>query len=303
MRRALQLARNGEGRVSPNPMVGAVIIHGTRIIGEGFHANYGGKHAEVNAIESVRPEDRHLLKDSQMYVTLEPCSHYGKTPPCANLLVKTGIPQVVIGTLDPNKLVAGRGVKILRDAGIEVSVGVLEKECQELNKRFMKAHSSDRPWIILKWAQSADGYIAAIGEDGLPQGVKFSTPVSSIWMHRERANVDAILVGENTEKLDNPQLTVRLWGGNSPRKYVATGRIDCKKFVEDLRKDGVTSLMVEGGAGILHSFINEGLYDEIRIETSPIKLCSGLKAPSIPDNMELATLEVTGDNIIEIFRR
>ena len=303
MSRALQLARNGEGRVSPNPMVGAVITHGDRIIGEGFHAFYGGPHAEVNAINSVKEEDRHLLKDSTIYVTLEPCAHHGKTPPCANLIVNTGIPKVVIGSLDPNHLVAGKGVKILEDSGIEVEKGVLEKECMELNRRFMKAHSTTLPWITLKWAQSADGYIAGVNGNGDFYPVKFSSVLSSIKVHRERAAVDAIMVGANTEKIDHPQLNVRLWGGNSPAKYVAEGNIDCRDFAENLRKEGITSLIVEGGAKLLKSFINEGLYDEIRVEISPEILGKGLKAPALPSGLKLFSTEKCRDNIIQLYRR
>lgn len=302
MSRALQLARNGEGRVSPNPMVGAVIVHDGRIIGEGYHASYGGPHAEVNAINSVNPADRNLLKDSTIYVTLEPCAHYGKTPPCANLIVDSDIRDVKIGSLDPNPLVAGKGKKILEDAGITVETGILEKECKELNRRFMKAHSSSRPWIILKWAQSADGFMAALTENGEPCPIKFSSTLSSIWMHRERASVDAILIGENTEKIDHPQLNVRYWGGNSPKKYIAQGKINCKEFVENLRKEGCTSLMVEGGKKLLESFIKEWLFDEIRIEISTENIYKGLKAPRLPENITLISTEKCRQNTILYYR-
>ena len=303
MRRALQLARNGEGRVSPNPMVGAVIVHEGRIIGEGFHAFYGGPHAEVNAVRSVRPEDYGLLQDSTLYVTLEPCSHHGKTPPCANLIVDCGIPKVVIGSLDPNTLVAGKGVKIMQEAGVDVKQGILEKECRELNKRFMKAHTSDIPWILLKWAQSSDGFMAEKDENGNPAEVKFSSPLSAIWMHRERANCDAIMVGSHTERIDHPRLDVRYWGGKSCKKYIAEGNITLLEFLRKIRKEGVTSLMVEGGPTLLASFINEGLYDEIRVETSPKLLFDGLKSPRIPEDVKLVGNEACRDNIIELYRR
>ena len=303
MRRALQLACNGEGRVSPNPMVGAVITHGDRIIGEGFHAFYGGPHAEVNAIHSVRPEDKALLKNSTIYVTLEPCAHHGKTPPCANLIVNTGIPRVVIGSSDPNPLVAGKGVKILQDAGIQVRQGVLEKECNEINKRFFKAHTSPLPWILLKWAQSADGFMAAFDKDGYPKGVKFSDSLSSVWMHRERASVDAIMVGANTERIDNPSLTTRFWGGNSAKKFVAKGQLNLQEFLRNIRRDGITSLMVEGGPALLNSFIQDGFFDEIRIETAPIILGEGLKAPKLPDNIRLIESRICRKNIIQIFQK
>lgn len=303
MRRALQLASNGEGRVSPNPMVGAVIVNDNRIIGEGFHAFYGGPHAEVNAINSVKQSDRALLKASKMYVSLEPCAHHGKTPPCADLIINTGIPEVIIGSLDPNPLVAGKGVALLEKEGIKVKKGVLEKECKELNRRFMKAHSLNRPWIILKWAQSADGFLASIGSNGNACPVKFSSQISSIWMHRERVNVDAILVGYNTEKIEHPLLNVRYWGGNSPKKFVAHPHIVPKEFVENLRKEGITSLMVEGGAKILKSFIYDNLFDEIRVETSSKYLNKGLEAPTIPENTRLVESQFCGTNLIQVYER
>ena len=303
MWRALQLARNGEGNVSPNPMVGAVIVANGRIIGEGFHAQYGGPHAEVNAITSVKNEDRVLLKESTIYVTLEPCAHYGKTPPCANLIVITGIPKVVVGAPDPNPKVAGKGVKILKDAGIEVIEGVLLKECLEINRRFMAAHSLSRPWIQLKWAQSSDGYMAAFSENGKPNGVKFSNPLSLIWMHRERASVDAIMVGKKTSEIDRPRLDVRYWSGKNPLKIELQERINCREFVEELREKGITSLMVEGGPTLLESFLNEGLYDEIRIEVSPIKLGKGLPSPALPNDIILISSEKIRDNYINVFRR
>lgn len=303
MKRALQLARNGEGRVSPNPMVGAVITHGDRIIGEGFHAFYGGPHAEVNAINSVKDEDRPLLKESTIYVTLEPCAHHGKTPPCANLIVNTGIPKVVIGSLDPNPLVAGKGVRILQDAGIIVENGILEKECKELKHKFMKAHTGELPWITLKWAQSSDGFMAAVDKEGSPIPVKFSSSLSSVWMHRKRAGFDAIMVGGNTDRIDNPQLTVRLWGGNSPKKYVAHEIENLREFLTKLRQENITSLMVEGGPTLLNSFIKEGLYDEIRIETSPSMIGKGLKSPCLPTDLQLKEKEFCRNNLIETYRK
>lgn len=303
MKRALLLAKNGEGRVSPNPMVGAVIVHDNRIIGEGFHAFYGGPHAEVNAIRNVRDNDVDLLCKSTIYVTLEPCAHYGKTPPCAELIVKTGIPRVVIAMEDPNPLVAGKGISILRKAGIKVESGILEEESKKLNKRFIKAHTSPRPWIILKWAQSEDGYMAAADEQGKLHPVGFSSPVSKVWMHRERANVDAIMVGTNTEAIDRPRLNVRFWGGNSPKRIFPDSKQDLNSFVQNLKKEGISSLMVEGGLKLLTNFINSGLYDEIRIETAPVKLFSGLSSPMLPKGLNLIKEEVCGDNKIQYFRR
>ena len=303
MKRALQLAQNGEGRVSPNPMVGAVIVHDGRIIGEGYHAYYGGPHAEVNAINSVKPEDLPFLKDSTIYVTLEPCAHYGKTPPCASLIVEKGIPNVVVGTLDPNPLVAGKGIKILNDAGISVKEGILEKECQEINRRFMFAQTSERPWIILKWAQSSDGFIASYDVNGQSIPVKFSSPVTSVWMHRGRSKVDAIMVGSNTESIDHPRLDVRLWGGNSPKKIVAKNSLDLDLFLKDLRKEGVTSLLVEGGAELLNSFISKGLYNEIRVETAPMILHEGLKAPLLPQDIKLVESLPVDGRIIQLYHK
>ncbi|MCH5228858.1 MAG: bifunctional diaminohydroxyphosphoribosylaminopyrimidine deaminase/5-amino-6-(5-phosphoribosylamino)uracil reductase RibD [Muribaculaceae bacterium] len=302
MVRALQLARNGEGRVSPNPMVGAVIVSNDKIIGEGFHAFHGGPHAEVNAINSVNPEDRHRLRDSTMYVTLEPCAHHGKTPPCADLIVNTGIHRVVVGTTDPNPLVAGKGIRILEEAGIEVIKGCLEQECKNINVRFIKAQQSEFPWIILKWAQSADGYIAAFNNEE-PVSVKFSSPLSLIWMHRERANTDAIIVGANTQRIDTPALNVRFWGGNSPEKFVASGNFNCVNFAKDLRKRGFISLMVEGGQKLLNSFLQAGLYDEIRIETAPFDIEKGLAAPSLPSGLRLINTRHSGNNLILTYRR
>lgn len=281
MRRALQLARLGEGLVSPNPMVGAVIVADDgRIIGEGYHHRYGGPHAEVCAVNSVRDEDRPLLKDSTIYVTLEPCSHYGKTPPCAKLIIDTGIPRVVVGSPDPFPAVSGRGIRMLREAGVEVVENFLREECDALNVRFITTHRLGRPWIQLKWAQSADGFMAGIGDDGKPYPVKFSTPVSSVWMHRRRSLVDAIMVGSNTMEIDHPQLNCRLWPGKPPRIVKPSHNLPA--LMKQLYKEGVTSLMVEGGPTLLQSFIDIGLYDDIKVEISDIKLGNGLPAPAIP---------------------
>ncbi len=303
MKRALQLAGGGEGRVAPNPLVGAVIVAEGRIIGEGFHRTFGGPHAEVNAIRSVREADRRLLRDSTIYVTLEPCSHYGKTPPCAKLIVETGIPRVVVGAPDPNPLVAGRGIRMLRDAGIEVTENVLLKECLEINRRFMTAQTQKRPWILLKWAQSADGFMAALDKDGNPEPVRFSSPLSSVWMHRERASVEAIMVGANTQRIDAPRLDVRFWGGKNPLVIPCGKDMDCTALVEDLHKKGIDSLMVEGGPTLLKSFIKSGLFDEIRIETAPISLGCGLKAPRLPEELSLVSVSTCRQNQIEVFRR
>lgn len=297
MQRALQLASMGEGRVSPNPMVGAVIVCDDKIIGEGYHRRWGDAHAEVNAVASVR--DRCLLKKSTMYVTLEPCSHYGKTPPCAELVINCGIPRVVIGTLDPFEKVRGRGVEMLRQAGVEVVSGVLDDECKTLNKRFITAHTKRRPYVLLKWAESIDGFVS--GENGEP--VAFSNELSKMWMHRERSRYDAIMVGTNTVLTDNPKLTVREWPGRNPRcvTFDIHGRLSENSHVlqkpdtivikeELLLNDllsklyseyGITSLMVEGGSKLLNSFLKSGCYDEFRIEVAPILIGSGIKSPCV----------------------
>ena len=320
MRRALQLARLGMGRTSPNPMVGAVIVgpDGT-IIGEGWHRRCGEAHAEVNAVASV--DDVNLLKDSTIYVTLEPCSHYGKTPPCANLLIECGIPRVVVGCLDPFVKVAGRGVALLRDAGVEVVVGMLEQECRDLNRRFMTAHTTGRPWVQLKWAQTADRFIALPPEAG-ENPLRMSTPVTMCLMHSERSLCDAIVVGANTARIDNPSLTTRYWPGRSPLRVVLSHNLsiphDLKLFtdglpaivyngvknavdgcveyfkmdtaspqlwLEDLYRRGVTSVMVEGGTRVLQQMIDAGLWDEARIETSPRRVGQGVAAPVIEGNV------------------
>ena len=316
MRRALQLARLGAGHTSPNPMVGAVIVgpDGT-IIGEGWHRKCGEGHAEVNAVASVT--DASLLRDSTIYVTLEPCSHYGKTPPCARLLIERGIPRVVVGCLDPFVKVAGRGVAMLREAGIKVTVGVLERECRELNRRFMTAHTVGRPWVQLKWAQTADGYIA-LPPDAGENPLHMSTPVTMRLMHRQRALCDAIVVGAATARIDNPSLTTRQWPGRSPLRvvlsrnlsipqnlnlltdglptivynsvkdeacgavqYVKMDTADPQSWLEDLYRRGVTSVMVEGGTQLLQGLIAAGTWDEARIEVSSRRVGQGVKAPVI----------------------
>lgn len=297
MKRAIKLAKNGLGSVSPNPMVGAVVVHDGVIIGEGFHRKYGEAHAEVNAIASVA--DKELLKDSTIYVTLEPCCHYGKTPPCAKLIIDSRIPRVVVGSRDPSDKVSGKGIAMLREAGIEVIEGVMEEECRAINPAFMTAHSLHRPYIMLKWAQSSDGYIAS--SDGAP--VKFSTPLTSVLMHRKRALFDGIMIGANTLRNDNPRLDTRLWHGKSPRPVIITrsgnlpsdsyllsesplspiildGNKPIAQNLAALVDNGITSLLVEGGAELLQSLIDEGLWDEARVETSPAVLHDGIKAPS-----------------------
>ncbi|MBS1567431.1 MAG: bifunctional diaminohydroxyphosphoribosylaminopyrimidine deaminase/5-amino-6-(5-phosphoribosylamino)uracil reductase RibD, partial [Bacteroidetes bacterium] len=217
MQRCIELARLGAGSVAPNPMVGSVLVHGDRIIGEGYHQLYGKAHAEVNCINSVRPEDQHLIPQSTIYVSLEPCAHYGKTPPCADLIISRQIPEVVIGCRDPFKEVDGKGIEKLQAAGVKTTVAVLEDECRDLNKRFFTFHTQHRPYIILKWAQTADGRIG--NEDH--SRLLISNELSNRLVHRWRSEEAAILAGTNTVLFDNPALTTRLWEGASPVRLIA----------------------------------------------------------------------------------
>ncbi len=332
MKRAIELARLGEGYVSPNPMVGCVVVCDDKIIGEGYHRIYGEAHAEVNAINSVK--NKELLLRSTVYVTLEPCSHYGKTPPCAKLLVDMGVPRVVVGCVDPNEKVAGRGIGLLRLSGAEVFVGVLERECQQLNERFMVSHSYNRPFVLLKWAMSSDGFLdCSRTADERPP--RFSTPTSMQEVHRLRSIYDAILVGSATINADNPRLDVRLFDGHSPLKVVLdrrglvnsqacvfqTGRIlylsakyrddlpdsviqeqycatdGVERVLEILHSQGVSSVMVEGGASVLSAFVDSGLWDKARIEVSPVKLgTSGRAYMPVPNGCDC--LEKIDENLI-----
>lgn len=274
MQRCLQLAANGMQNAKPNPMVGAVIVCNDRIIGEGYHVCCGQAHAEVNAFMSVKPDDEHLLPYSTLYVSLEPCSHYGKTPPCADLIVSKGVRRVVVGCLDPFEKVSGRGIQRLRDAGIDVTVGVLEEECRHLNRRFFTFHTKHRPYITLKWAQSSNGFI---DNDG--KAFRFSTPYTQMLVHKLRSENDAILVGRITEEREHPQLNVREWTGKSPRKIVLSH--DNPLDLARLYDEGIQTLLVEGGRETLQWFIDNGLYDDVRIETSPIEIEKGTPAPTL----------------------
>ena len=214
MHRCLQLAQFGGGYVSPNPMVGAVLVINDEIIGEGYHRRFGEAHAEPNAINSV--ENKELLKQATLYVNLEPCSFYGKTPPCADLIVRSGIPRVVIGTLDPHPKVSGKGVKILEEAGIEVAVGVLKQECRELNKRFFIFQEQKRPYVLLKWAQTRDGFMDKLRSNATQTPLLISNNITKLLTHKMRSENQSILVSTNTVLLDNPSLTVRNWSGKNP---------------------------------------------------------------------------------------
>jgi diaminohydroxyphosphoribosylaminopyrimidine deaminase/5-amino-6-(5-phosphoribosylamino)uracil reductase len=333
MDRALELAALGGRAAMPNPMVGAVIVHNDTIIGEGYHAQYGGQHAEVHAIQSVA--DRSLLPDSTIYVSLEPCAHFGKTPPCANLLVSSGIRRVVVGCLDPNPKVAGKGIQILRDAGVEVRERVRERECILLNRRFMTYQLLKRPYIILKWAETADHFIAR--SDGSSKWI--SSEFSRRTTHRWRSQEMSILVGTNTARLDDPQLTVRHVAGTNPIRLVidrnltlptslklfdqsvetwifnekaekSEGLTKWKLLAPDrslpqqicaaLYAEKITSLFLEGGAYTIQSFIDAGLWDEARVCQSPRTFGAGIAAPTL--GVAGVTSMPSGKDRIEIFQ-
>lgn len=329
MQRALELAAMGHGHVSTNPMVGSVIVHDNRIIGEGWHQRFGGPHAEVNAIESV--SNKQLLPDSTVYVTLEPCSHHGKTPPCADMLVTHKVKKVVIACLDTNPLVAGQGVRKLTTAGIEVVTGVLGAEAREQNKRFFTYMEKQRPYIILKWAQTSDGFIARENYDSKWISNQYARQL----VHKWRTEEDAVLVGVNTALHDNPRLNVRDWSGRNPVRIVIDRhlklnpelhlfdgvqkticynvlkdakhlnlsliRINPENFIQniigDLYRQRIQSVIVEGGAQTLNLFIAGGLWDEARIFISPQHFGKGIKAPFL-EGTQAAKEDVMGDTLM-----
>lgn len=317
MSRCIQLAKNGLGTTYPNPLVGSVIVYKDRIIGEGWHYKAGEPHAEVNAIASLN--EISLLKKATIYVSLEPCSHYGKTPPCADLIIESKIKKVVIGSLDPNPKVAGRGVKKLMEAGCDVVVGVLEKECDDLNKRFFAFHQKKRPYIFLKWAQTADGFISPkIETRKAIKPVWITNEYSRQLAHKMRAEEVAILVGTNTVLQDNPSLTVRDWSGNNPVRLVIDKNLKIPKdyslldgqtrtfvfnekkasengkttflkldfseeiipqIIEVAYKEGLQSIIIEGGAMTLQSFIDLNLWDEAYVFSGKTSFGEGVKSP------------------------
>ncbi|MEZ0483538.1 bifunctional diaminohydroxyphosphoribosylaminopyrimidine deaminase/5-amino-6-(5-phosphoribosylamino)uracil reductase RibD [Fibrella aquatica] len=342
MRRALELAQHGRATVSPNPMVGCVIVYDLgekptgRILGEGWHQQYGGPHAEVNAIRSVAPADEALLPDSTAYVTLEPCSHYGKTPPCADLLIAKKIGRVVCCNDDPNPLVAGKGFAKLREAGIDVITGLLADEGRALNARFFTFIEQKRPYIILKWAETADGFMGGVGATP----VAISGPLAGRLVHRWRSEEDAILVGTTTARHDNPRLNVRHWpGGKAPIRIVLDRSLtlppDLHLFdgaqptrvyhnsgldmpgdqlnlryvlshsltdvLTDLYQQRIQSVLVEGGAQTLTSFMDAGLWDEIRLFRSHASLQAGVRAPQVQGT--LVDQQPVGDDMLLVYRR
>jgi len=326
MRRALELAQLGHGHVSPNPMVGSVIVHDGKIVGEGWHKKYGEAHAEVNAVQSVA--DKSLLANSTVYVNLEPCSHVGKTPPCADLLVESKVKRVVIANLDTNPLVAGNGIKKLRAAGIEVVTGILDKEGRELNKRFFTFIEKQRPYLILKWAETADGFVAQENFDSRWISNEFSRQL----VHQWRSQEDAVMIGTRTAQHDNPQLNVRDWTGRDPVRIVLdrflrlSGKLHLfdgkqkticynvliheenqnvlrirvgesnflKDVVSNLYQQKIQSVIVEGGSGTLSMFLEAGWWDEARIFTTSKKFGKGIKSPLIHGSL-VSQQNIQGD--------
>ncbi len=335
MHRCLSLAKMGLGNVAPNPLVGAVIVHNDKIIGEGFHQQYGGPHAEVNAVNSV--DDASLLAESTIYVSLEPCAHFGKTPPCADLIVKHQFKKVVIACPDSFSEVNGKGIERLRNAGIEVVEGILEREALELNRRFFTFHTKKRPYVILKWAQTLDGFLDRKRTES-EQGINWITkPETKQLVHKWRAEESAILVGKNTVIVDNPSLTVREWKGKNPTRIVLDAKLELSenhaifdqgattivlnklkteekgnvKFIQlsdlmpetilkVLHSEGIQSVIIEGGALTLQSFITSNLWDEARILTGKIKFGEGLDAPAISG--KLINEFSFGEDLTHIYR-
>lgn len=336
--RCIQLAKNGLGTTYPNPLVGSVVVHAGKIMGEGWHYMAGQPHAEVNAIASVT--ETNFLKEATIYINLEPCSHFGKTPPCADLIIESGIKKVVVGNLDPNPQVSGRGIKKLMEAGCEVIVGVLETACTELNKRFFTFHKEKRPYIFLKWAQTADGFIAPKTENrNEAKPVWITNEFSRQLAHKMRAQEQAILVGTNTVLQDNPSLTVRDWAGENPlritidkqlklsagfsvfdgnaitlvftekecktSKNVVFEKVDFSKEISQqicdiLFKKNVQSLIVEGGAKTLQTFIDANLWDEAYVFTGRGYFIEGIKAPGLRGSL-LSESRIK-DDILRIYK-
>jgi len=338
MHRCLELAELGAGSVAPNPMVGSVIVHNGKIIGEGFHRQYGGPHAEVNAINSV--PDGNLLKTSTLYVNLEPCAHHGLTPPCSDLIIKKQIPKVVIGTVDPFSEVAGKGIEKLKKAGIEVIVGILEEKCRELNQRFFCFHEKKRPYVILKWAQTLDGFIDV---DRTPENFGSPTWITGglalRLVHKIRSQEDAIIVGTNTAEKDNPSLTVRHWPGRNPLRVVLDrnlrlplshnlfngkhktlvfnsiktkddnavsfvkidfGSNSINQILGELYNRKIQSVIVEGGRQLIESFFQTGQWDESHVFIGNKFFYRGVSAPGIRG--KLIAEEILQTDWLKVFR-
>ncbi|WP_299678903.1 bifunctional diaminohydroxyphosphoribosylaminopyrimidine deaminase/5-amino-6-(5-phosphoribosylamino)uracil reductase RibD [uncultured Dokdonia sp.] len=322
IKRCIDLAKNGLPSAMPNPSVGALLLVDNRIIAEGYTSAYGGPHAEVNAITYAQTHSPELLQKATLYVTLEPCSHYGKTPPCADLVVASGIKKVVIGTTDPFAKVAGNGIKKLMEAGIDVTVGILESECYEVNKRFFTYHEKKRPYILLKWAETLDGYIAPAQRDKTAP-VWITNLYSRQLVHKWRSEEQAILVGANTVLADNPSLTTRDWYGTSPLRVVLNERNELPKdasifndqaetiviasqdpneVIEILYKKGIQSIIIEGGAKTLQHFIDAGIWDEARVFTGKTTFENGMKAPVFHTQHYTATTQDIKGDILTTYK-
>lgn len=332
MQRCIQLAKNGLGMTYPNPMVGCVIVHNQQIIAEGWHRKAGEGHAEVNAVNQVK--NKEMLNECELFVSLEPCSHFGKTPPCSAMIIHHNFKRVVVGTTDPNAKVNGTGILKMKEAGIEVKTGVLEKECNELNKRFFCFHKNRRPYILLKWAETADGFMA--GNEAEQKWI--TNQYAKQLVHKWRSEEQAILVGYNTAKIDNPQLNVRLWAGNNPLRIVIDRNLSLNKnlslfdgsqktlvfsekedadreevikinfddefeenLLSELYKLGIQSLIIEGGRKTLDAFIAKGLWDEARVFSSADNWGSGIQSPKIEG--ELLSQKRIGDNLLKTISR
>ncbi|GAA4238058.1 bifunctional diaminohydroxyphosphoribosylaminopyrimidine deaminase/5-amino-6-(5-phosphoribosylamino)uracil reductase RibD [Postechiella marina] len=325
IKRCLEIAKNGLGTTRPNPMVGSVIVYNNQIIGEGYTSKYGESHAEVNAINSVA--NKSLLKEATIYVTLEPCSHYGKTPPCSDLIIKNKIQNIVIGCIDDNQLVAGKGIKRLKEAGHNVTVGILEKACKTHHKRFFTFHNKKRPYIILKWAQTTNGFIAPETKNE-QKPVWITNKNSRQLVHKWRAEEQAILVGTNTVTQDNPSLTTRDWTGNNPTRIIIDkdnklnptlavfnafadtiivnkDTIDFSNNIASqicnlLFSKNISSVIIEGGKKTLQTFIDENLWDEARVFTGESEFKKGIKAPKLTGR--LSKTENIKNDILKIYK-
>lgn len=333
MQRSLELAAKGSGWVSPNPMVGAVLVHKGQVIGEGYHEYFGGPHAEVNCIQSVAPQNAALISSSTLYVSLEPCNHFGKTPPCTEFIIRNQIPSVIVACTDPHSRVCGTGINRLVAAGVKVTTGVLQKEAASLNKYFFMYHRHQRPYVILKWAQTNDGFIS----DNSHRPLKISNPITDRLVHGWRANSDAILVGTNTLIHDNPSLTTRLWPGKNPLRVVIDKQLQAplnhviynnesstlifnsiqssqtdnnewirltdqkswvRPIVQILHQRGIQSLLVEGGSQLLQHFLQEQLWDELRVITNThLQVQQGKEAPKLINATSLSSQFIRNDRI------
>ena len=334
MQRCLQLAQLGAGAVAPNPMVGSVLVHNNRIIGEGYHQQYGKAHAEVNCINSVQEADKHLINQSTIYVSLEPCAHFGKTPPCADLIIHHKIPKVVVGCRDPFKEVDGKGIEKLQAAGIDVTMGILEAECKQINKRFFTFHTKHRPYIILKWAETANHFIGTNTEERL----LISSETTNRLVHKWRSEEAGILVGTNTAKLDNPSLNNRLWSGKQPVRLIIDSnlqladslnifnksqptilfnhlknkeednlyyyQLDNKKellpqIMDACYKQNIQSILVEGGSKTLQTFIDNNLWDEARtITNTKLTIANGIPSPTLKNARVVDSRMIGAERIV-----